>query len=67
MVEDPETKVPLEAAGKIKAVAMEKGLILGNAGFRKNILKVKPPLITTQKEADEILAILDDTFRDVIK
>ena len=55
MVKDPVTKEPLLAADTIRARAMENGLILGTAGFRKNILKVKPPLITTPEDAAEIL------------
>lgn len=36
------------------------GLILGEAGYRMNVLKIKPPLIITTAEADEALAIFEN-------
>jgi 4-aminobutyrate aminotransferase-like enzyme len=68
MIEDPKTKEPLskEKALQIRSVAMNKGLILGTGGFRKNILKVKPPLIVNRIEADEIVSLLEETFISVL-
>ena len=47
--------------------AIRLGLILGKAGFRKNILKVKPPLIVSQEECDEILTKFRDALRKVLR
>ena len=55
MVADTKTKVAHQGATKIRAIGLENGIILGTAGYRKNILKIKPPLITTAEEAAEIL------------
>ena len=57
-VVDPVTKQPdLEFAQTVKAIALQMGLILGDAGYRMNVLKIKPPLIMSIAEADEALDI----------
>jgi 4-aminobutyrate aminotransferase and related aminotransferases len=59
-VEDPVTKVPdMRTAQTVKHIALAMGLILGEAGYRMNVLKIKPPLIMTVQEADEALAIFE--------
>ena len=59
-MEDPATKVPdMRLAQTVKHIAQMMGLILGEAGYRMNILKIKPPLIITLKEADEVLGIFE--------
>jgi 4-aminobutyrate aminotransferase-like enzyme len=55
-VEDPKTKVPdLRFAQTVKQVALQMGLIVGEAGYRMNVLKIKPPLVMTKEEADEAM------------
>ena len=55
-VESPKTKAPdLVFAQTVKAIALELGLILGEAGYRMNVLKCKPPLILTKADADQVL------------
>ena len=66
MVEDPATKEPSKKAAELKAKALENGMILGTGGFRKNILKIKPPLITTLEEAKEICDIFYKTLKEVL-
>jgi len=57
-VRDPETKEPdMEFAQTVKAIALMMGLILGDAGYRMNVLKIKPPLIMSIAEAEEALQI----------
>ena len=46
---------------------MKLGVIFGLAGVRKNVLKVKPPLIVKQDEADEILEVLERAMRKVLR
>lgn len=63
-VYDPVTKEPMLKEGKeIRQKSIELGLILGIAGTRSNVLKVKPPLIVTRNECDEIL----DKFTSAMK
>ena len=57
-VTNPLTKEPdLEFAQTVKAIALHMGLILGEAGYRMNVLKIKPPLIITREECDEVMNI----------
>ena len=57
-VKDPATKEPdLVFAQTVKAAALQMGLILGEAGYRMNVLKIKPPLIMSESECDETMEI----------
>ena len=47
--------------GEIIAKAMEKGLILINAGA--NIIRFIPPLVITEEHVDEMIAILDSCLQ----
>lgn len=68
MVADPDSKKPLnEATKRIRDEAMTRGVIFGLAGMRKNLLKIKPPLIIQKNEADEVLRVLADTFKEVLR
>ncbi|MEN6605710.1 MAG: aspartate aminotransferase family protein [Bryobacteraceae bacterium] len=56
MVKDPQTKEPaVEAANAIRKEALKNGLILGKGGPCSQLLKMKPPLVVSQTECDEIL------------
>ncbi|MBP1993682.1 aspartate aminotransferase family protein [Paenibacillus eucommiae] len=67
MIEDADTKRPLslEKAVQIRNVGLEKGIILGTGGYRKNLLKIKPPLVVKQEEVDELLNIFEATLEQV--
>jgi 4-aminobutyrate aminotransferase-like enzyme len=66
-VEDPKTKEPAEdKCVQIRAEGMKLGAIFGLGGVRKNVLKVKPPLILKQEEADEIVDILKRAMQNVL-
>lgn len=69
LIENPDSKEPLndEKAKMFRSVAMEKGVILGTGGFRKHVIKIKPPLITTINEADEIINIFKDSLKAVFR
>ena len=57
-VKDPATKEPdLIFAQTVKTAALQMGLILGEAGYRMNVLKIKPPLIMSESECDETMEI----------
>ena len=56
LVRDPETKEPLfDQCKAVRTEAIELGVIFGLAGPRPNVLKIKPPLVVTQDECDEIM------------
>ena len=67
-VKDPVSKEPLtEKTVEIKNAGMNNGIIFGLAGPRKNILKVKPPLIVKQDECDEILEKFKKSVNQVLR
>lgn len=68
LVDDPERKNPLiKEAGDVRMAGFRHGLILGLGGVRKNVLKIKPPLIITRQECDEILEKFDASLHDVLR
>jgi len=67
-VKDPISKEPLEEKTiEIRNAGLKNGIIFGLGGVRKNVLKVKPPLILNRMEADEILDKLRKSIKDVLR
>jgi len=67
-VKDPQSKEPLEAQTiAIRDAGMKHGIIFGLGGVRKNVLKVKPPLIITQAECDEVLEKFEEAVKAVLR
>jgi len=67
-VKDPESKVPLEEETvAIRNAGFEHGVFFGLAGVRRNVLKVKPPLIINQAECDEVLERFRASVKDVLR
>ncbi len=57
-VKDPASRQPdFDGCAKMRTAGFDNGIIYGDGGVcgGKNVLKIKPPLITTEKEADIIL------------
>ena len=52
------------AVGEVIAKAMEKGLILINAG--PSIIRLVPPLIITRENVDEMIQLLDAALAEVV-
>lgn len=64
----PRTGAPdVEHCVQVRDESMKLGVIFGLGGARKNVLKVKPPLIVTRSEADEILDVLRRTMEKVLR
>lgn len=57
----------MRMAQTVKHIALMMGLILGEAGYRMNVLKIKPPLIITTAEADEALAIFETAINEAMQ
>ena len=54
-----------EEATRVRTVGFKNGLILGTGGVRKNVLKVKPPMIINQTEADEVIGKFEASVKEV--
>ena len=67
-VKDPKSKKPLDKETvAMRDAGLKNGVIFGLGGVRKDVLKVKPPLIVNQKECDEILEKFEKAMRDVLR
>jgi len=67
-VKDPQSKEPLDKETvAMRNTGLKNGIIFGLGGVRKNVLKVKPPLIVNQNECDEILEKFEKTVRTVLR
>jgi 4-aminobutyrate aminotransferase-like enzyme len=67
-VKDPGTREPLDdETKKIRDEGIRRGVIFGLAGVRRNLLKIKPPLIVDQAACDEILLRLGESLRTVLR
>lgn len=64
--DDALTPMPDETVA-IRNAGIERGCIFGLGGVRKYVLKVKPALICTRAEADEILSVLYDSIKAVLR
>ena len=43
----------------------DKGFLMGAAGQRGNVLKLRPPLVISQADAEQLLEALDETAREL--
>jgi 4-aminobutyrate aminotransferase len=66
LVKDRNSKEPAsKEAAKVVYRALELGLLVFYVGMFSNVLEITPPLILTEAEADEGVAILDQALTDV--
>jgi 4-aminobutyrate aminotransferase len=66
LVKERTTKEPAtKEAAKVVYRSFELGLLVFYVGTFSNVLEITPPLILTEVEADEGVAILDRAFADV--
>ncbi len=64
----PESGEPAaETSAAIRQQGMKLGALFGLGGARRQVLKIKPPLIITREEADEVLDILERAMRRVLR
>ncbi len=64
--DDDLTPMPGETVA-IRKEAIDRGCIFGLGGVRKQVLKIKPALICTRQDADEILDIFRDSMKAVLR
>ena len=68
LVKDRKSREPDYAGcSAMRDKGFENGIIfgVGGSGKGKNVLKIKPPLITTKKQADDILEKYEVTLKQV--
>ncbi len=68
LVRDRQTLEPADReADRVVNRMRERGVLLSTDGPLRNVIKIKPPLVFSQADAQEALAKLDDTFRELGK
>jgi len=70
LVNDREKKTPANLALKqIAAYSLKKGLIFQTRGTRglQNVIRLVPPMTSTDEEVDRALSILHDAIRNIVK
>ena len=68
LIKDLESKMPLfEETVEVRNEGIRRGVIFGLAGVRMNLLKIKPPLIISSSEADEVLDKLKQSLAAVLR
>ncbi|MGO4835850.1 aminotransferase class III-fold pyridoxal phosphate-dependent enzyme, partial [Rhizobiaceae sp. 2RAB30] len=67
LVSDRVLKTPATAlARRINDGARARGVLIGTEGPHDNVLKMRPPMIFSRADADHLVDVLDETFRDVL-
>ncbi|WVT72544.1 aminotransferase class III-fold pyridoxal phosphate-dependent enzyme [Sinorhizobium chiapasense] len=68
LVADRKTKAPAtEFARAVSNGARRRGVLMGTEGPHDNVLKMRPPMIFSKRDADHLIAVLEETFADVSK
>ena len=63
---DPEEKTPApELTSDVLLTAGAHGLLLGKVGLYGNVVRIAPPLVITESEAEMGIDILDRTLEEV--
>ncbi len=67
LVKDRITKEPAtEEARKVCSESLRRGLLVGNVGTYGQVVRITPPLIVTEEEAETVSSILYDSLKAVI-
>jgi alanine-glyoxylate transaminase/(R)-3-amino-2-methylpropionate-pyruvate transaminase len=63
LVKDKKSQEPdSPLAVKVLDLTKERGLLIGKGGLSGNILRIKPPLCVTKKDADFMAEVLEDSL-----
>ena len=57
----PDTDRAIEVVNKLK----DRGFLTSNAGAFRNVVKIRPPLVFGQHDADEFLTAFDATIAEI--
>lgn len=67
LVADHKSKAPAtEIARSVSNGARRRGVLMGTEGPHDNVLKMRPPMIFSKRDADHLIAVLDETFATVM-
>jgi 4-aminobutyrate aminotransferase-like enzyme len=58
---EPDSERAIEVVNKLK----DRGFLTSNAGAFRNVVKIRPPLVFAQRDADEFLTAFDATIAEI--
>ena len=58
---EPDPDRAIEVVNKLK----DRGFLTSNAGAFRNVVKIRPPLVFGQHDADEFLSVFDSTIAEI--
>ena len=58
---EPDSERAIEVVNKLK----DRGFLTSNAGAFRNVVKIRPPLVFSQRDADEFLTAFDATLAEI--
>jgi 4-aminobutyrate aminotransferase-like enzyme len=58
---EPDSERAIEVVNKLK----DRGFLTSNAGAFRNVVKIRPPLVFGQRDADEFLTAFDTTIAEI--
>jgi 4-aminobutyrate aminotransferase-like enzyme len=65
LVRDPVTREPHAALmAEVRRLGIRNGILFGAGGVKKNVLKIKPPLVITKGEADSALELYRKSLKE---
>jgi alanine-glyoxylate transaminase/(R)-3-amino-2-methylpropionate-pyruvate transaminase len=66
MVKDKKSQEPAaDIAVKLLDLTKDRGLLIGKGGLSGNILRIKPPLCITKKDADFMAEVLEESLAQI--
>ncbi len=66
LVKDPETIEPApELAIEVVERMKERGVLLNTEGPYKNVLKIKPPIIFSKNDADQLITSMEEVLKSI--
>jgi len=65
LVKDSAKTPAVEETKTVHKSCLEKGLLVGAGGVWANVLRIQPPLVITEEELDEALAIIERSLKEL--
>ena len=66
IVKDQKTKAPgVEESSRIREEMRKRGILIGKGGISRSVLRIQPPLIMTEQQAQKVIDALDASLRSV--
>jgi len=66
LVKNRKTKEPaVEQTVKVRDEMRERGILIGKGGTSRSVLRIQPPLIMTEEQANKVIDAFDASLRSV--